>query len=67
MKLAFLGTRGNIEAQTPEHFKHTALSVAYRGRHMAIDCGGDWLNQAVHWEVDAIVLTHAHPDHVDGL
>ena len=67
MKLAFLGTRGNIEARTPAHFKHAALSVGYRGRLVVIDCGGDWLKQALHWDVDAIVLTHAHPDHVDGL
>jgi len=67
MKLLFLGTRGNIEARTSQHFRHTVLSVGHRGRRVIIDCGGDWLNEARHWDANAIVITHAHPDHVDGL
>jgi phosphoribosyl 1,2-cyclic phosphodiesterase len=67
MKLTFIGTRGNIEARTPQHFNHTALWVGYRRHRVAIDCGGDWLSQSGSWEVDAIVLTHGHPDHVNGL
>jgi phosphoribosyl 1,2-cyclic phosphodiesterase len=67
MKLLFLGTRGNIEARTPQHFRHTVLSVGHQGRRVIIDCGGDWLMESRHWDADAIVITHAHPDHVDGL
>jgi phosphoribosyl 1,2-cyclic phosphodiesterase len=67
VKLQFLGTRGNIEAHTTEHCKHTVLSVGYRGRRVIIDCGGDWLNDSLAWKADAIVITHAHPDHVEGL
>jgi phosphoribosyl 1,2-cyclic phosphodiesterase len=67
VKLYFLGTRGNIEARTAAHSKHAALSVAYRRRRVIIDCGGDWLHEALDWNADAIVVTHAHPDHVDGL
>lgn len=32
-----------------------------------IDCGTDWLREVKRVAPDAIVLTHAHPDHVDGL
>jgi phosphoribosyl 1,2-cyclic phosphodiesterase len=32
-----------------------------------IDCGTDWLQEVHRLAPDAIVLTHAHPDHVDGL
>ncbi len=32
-----------------------------------IDCGTDWLRRVHRLAPDAIVLTHAHPDHVDGL
>ena len=67
MKLTFIGTRGNIEARTHQHFNHTALWIGYRRHRVAIDCGADWLNQSLHWDVDAIVVTHGHPDHVDGL
>lgn len=67
MKLHFLGTRGNIEARTPQHFRHTVLSVGHWGRRVIFDCGGDWLGESRHWNADAIAITHAHPDHVDGL
>jgi glyoxylase-like metal-dependent hydrolase (beta-lactamase superfamily II) len=67
MKLVFLGTRGNIESQTRKHFRHTVLSVGYRSRRVVIDCGGDWLEETPQWDADAIVIMHAHPDHVDGL
>lgn len=32
-----------------------------------IDCGADWLSRVNRLSPSAIVLTHAHPDHVDGL
>ena len=32
-----------------------------------IDCGADWLRAVDRVGPDAIVLTHAHSDHVDGL
>ena len=32
-----------------------------------IDCGQDWLGKFDRLQPDAIVLTHAHPDHAWGL
>src|SRR5438874_9549751 len=67
MKLTFLGTRGEIEARTRRHRMHTSLLVSYRGARVMIDCGLDWLGKFERLHPDAIVLTHAHPDHAWGL
>jgi len=67
MKLTFLGTRGEIEARTRHHHMHTSLLVSYRGADVMIDCGLDWLGKFERLHPDAIVLTHAHPDHAWGL
>ncbi len=31
-----------------------------------IDCGADWSHHVGEVDPDAIVITHAHADHVDG-
>jgi phosphoribosyl 1,2-cyclic phosphodiesterase len=67
VKLTFLGTRGEIELRTKLHRMHTSLAVSYRGRRVMIDCGLDWLRRISKMRFDAIVLTHAHPDHSWGL
>src|SRR5213594_3774562 len=67
MKLTFLGTRGEIEARTRHHRMHTSLVVSYRGADGMIDCGLDWLGKLKRVDPNAIVLTHAHPDHAWGL
>lgn len=67
MKLTFLGTRGEIDARTPRHQRHTALLVTYRGRRVMIDCGADWRGRLDEVAPHAVVVTHAHPDHADGL
>jgi len=67
MKLTFLGTRGNIDARTRRHGMHSSMKVSYYGTEAVIDCGEDWLGQVCGWDVEAIVVTHAHPDHAFGL
>src|SRR5437867_10762517 len=67
MKLTFLGTRGEIEARTRRHRMHSSLLVSQRGKKVMIDCGLDWLGKFERLHPDAIVLTHAHPDHAWGL
>ena len=67
MKLTFLGTRGYIEAGNRRHRRHTSLQVAYRGRRVVVDFGEDWKGRLDKVKPGAIVVTHAHPDHVGGL
>jgi phosphoribosyl 1,2-cyclic phosphodiesterase len=67
MKLMFLGTRGEIEARTRRHRTHTSLLVSYHGARVMIDCGLDWLGKLKRVDPNAIVLTHAHPDHAWAL
>src|SRR6266498_4703253 len=67
MRLTFLGTRGEIDARTRRHRMHSSLLVSYRGASVMIDCGLDWLGKFERLHPDAIVLTHAHPDHAWGL
>jgi PfpI family intracellular protease len=67
MTLTFLGTRGYIEARTRRHQMHTALLVAHRRGRVMIDCGEDWTHRVGRLRPQAILVTHAHPDHAGGL
>lgn len=67
MKLTFLGTRGNIEATTDRHRYHSALLAGYYDARVMIDAGADWRGRLDALAPEAIVLTHAHPDHAWGL
>jgi phosphoribosyl 1,2-cyclic phosphodiesterase len=67
MTLTFLGTRGNIDVSTRRHRRHTSTLVSHRRTRIMIDCGADWLGHIDRVAPDAVVLTHAHPDHIDGL
>jgi len=67
VKLTFLGTRGEIEPRTAEHRMHTSVLITFRRKRIMIDCGADWASEVDRVRPDAIVLTHAHPDHISGL
>jgi phosphoribosyl 1,2-cyclic phosphodiesterase len=67
VKPTFLGTRGEINARTRRHRMHSSLLVSYRDASVMIDCGLDWLGKFERLHPNAIVLTHAHPDHAWGL
>jgi phosphoribosyl 1,2-cyclic phosphodiesterase len=67
MKLTFAGTRGCIEARTRRHAMHAALDVSYRKDRVRIDCGTDWHEHADSLSAAAVLVTHAHPDHAEGL
>jgi ribonuclease BN (tRNA processing enzyme) len=67
VKLVFLGTRGYIEPRSRRHRMHTSTLVCYRGRRVMIDCGESWRGRLADVRPHAIVVTHAHPDHADGL
>lgn len=67
MKIIFLGTRGYIDIKTRRHFRHTSTMIVYRGKRVMIDCGLDWAKKVFSINPDAIVITHAHPDHAFGL
>lgn len=66
IELTFLGTRGEIEARSRRHRRHSALLVKCGRARIMIDCGADWLN-AVNSVSPTAVLTHAHGDHAFGL
>src|SRR5437867_13394488 len=67
MTAVFLGTRGYIEARSRRHRRHTATLIVHERRRVMIDCGEDWGPHVRRVRPDAIVLTHAHPDHALGL
>lgn len=49
------------------HRMHSSLMASCNGTRVMIDCGADWLDNLGSISPDAIVLTHAHPDHASGL
>ena len=67
MKLIFAGTRGYINARTRRHRMHAALDVTYKQDRARIDFGADWQPHAGSLKADGVLITHAHPDHADGL
>lgn len=65
--LTFLGTRGEINMRSRRHLRHSAVLIEYQNARIMIDCGVDWLGRLDAVAPTAIVLTHAHLDHVGGL
>lgn len=67
MSIRFLGTRGEIEARSPRHQRHSTLLVTAGRRRVLVDWGLDWLGALEALRPRAVLLTHAHPDHAAGL
>jgi phosphoribosyl 1,2-cyclic phosphodiesterase len=65
--LTFLGTRGEIEAKSRRHRRHSALLIERGRARIMVDCGADWLTKLKSVAPTAIVLTHGHGDHAFGL
>jgi hypothetical protein len=57
MRLLFAGTRGEIDARSPRHRRHSSLLVIQRGKRILIDCGVDWRGKIDQLGPDIIVLT----------
>lgn len=63
MKLVFLGTKGEIEESTEKHKYNSSLLITSAQTKILIDYGmlhGYNLDEI---KPDAILITHAHPDH----
>jgi len=67
MQITFLGTRGYIKVKSRRHRRHTMTRITYKKTTILVDCGLDWLGKWEKYNPDAIILTHAHPDHAFGL
>jgi phosphoribosyl 1,2-cyclic phosphodiesterase len=67
MKCEFLGTRANIDPRNKLHQFHSALRIFYYQTSLVVDCGEGWLGQIKDWDLDGILITHAHPNHAFGL
>ncbi|VVB75008.1 Ribonuclease BN [Candidatus Tiddalikarchaeum anstoanum] len=78
MKIIFLGT-GNAWGLPNEIIQNTTDVKDYRkrtslyiesGKNILIDCGPDFKEQRIKYEIkniDALLLTHTHQDHTGGL
>ena len=67
MKIRFFGTRGYVEESSPTHRFHSAFSIEAEGFTLLCDFGENQAGRLPEIRPDAIVLSHAHPDHAWGL
>jgi len=65
--LCFLGTKGEIEEESPQHKYHSSILLLYSGLRLLFDWGKERPKAIQNIQPDAIFITHAHPDHVGGL
>ena len=66
IRLTFLGTRAEVEENTENHFYHSSLLLQSINAHpfrLLIDYGQIRAYDLSILKPDAILITHAHPDH----
>lgn len=62
-KLIFLGTTGEIEKETPKHRYHSSILINFNNFKLLIDYGLKHKYKLEEIKPNAILITHAHPDH----
>ncbi len=62
-KIAFLGTKGEIEESSRKHQYHSSLLLTYRKFKLQIDYGALHRLDITETGAKALLITHAHPDH----
>ena len=67
IKLTFLGTKGEIEEEAERHRFHSSMLVESGGTRLLIDYGLLHRYSLDEIRPDAILVTHAHPDHYSWL
>jgi ribonuclease BN (tRNA processing enzyme) len=67
IKLRFLGTKGEIEEETPVHRFHSSMLIEPGGTKLLIDYGLLRQHTLEETAPDAVLITHAHPDHYSWL
>ena len=68
MNIHFIGTKGYIKESNSKHKYHSSLYITHKNTKILIDCGIGWENKKFKLKpVNAILLTHWHPDHTYGL
>lgn len=63
MELIFLGTRGEIEEHSKQHKYHSSLLIVKNNFKLLIDYGTLQKYNLEKLKPNAVLITHAHPDH----
>jgi ribonuclease BN (tRNA processing enzyme) len=67
MRLHFYGTKGYVEEESAEHSGHSAFTIIAGGFRLLCDFGENRAGILRRIHPDAILVSHAHPDHAWGL
>src|SRR5512143_2335746 len=67
MRLHFYGTKGYVEEESAEHGGHSAFTLTADGFRLLCDFGQNREGLLRRIRPDAILVSHAHPDHAWGL